>query len=163
MSRASSLVLLIVLLTSHAWAADRPGTEALTLLEGELLERPAFEAPFYELLAEALSPGGWEDLDKRWEKDQGRNRRFLVLRGMLAERQGRFDNARKHYAAAKADEWGAYHHARLVAFLGETEAAVRELRQIVDRTEERWLFREAALGLGELAHLRQGPAEAEKV
>lgn len=139
-------------------AQDEPD---LALLEAELIARPCFERPFYELLAETLDHNEWKALDARWQKKEKSLPRHRILRGMLAERQGDFDAALVHYQNAREDQWGAYHHARLLAFLGETKAAADALRRVVAQTREHWIFREAARGLGELLLLQQDAEAAE--
>jgi tetratricopeptide (TPR) repeat protein len=150
------------LITTGLGQQVKESETTLRLLERELLDAPCFERALYDVMTETLDDTAWKNLDARWEKLQVADLRHGVLRGMLAEQQGDFDEALHHYESVKADGWGAYHLARFHAFLGRTQEAKEELRKVVAAAKHPWLFREAARGLGEVILLQEGVEAAEK-
>lgn len=163
MTRCLSLLLLVFGLVTMGAAQDTGENEAtLKILEDELLARPVFDRAFYDVLMETLDESAWKNLDVRWQGLQTGDPRYQILRGMLAERQGDFDAALTHFEATEGIAWGAYHHARFLAFLGETEKAKGALLTMTQATNDPWLFREAARGLGELILLQEGVEAAER-
>ncbi len=156
-------LLLVCCLINILQAQDSPRNETtLKMLEEHLLAWPDFQRPFYDLLGEGLDETGWQHLEERWERLRKSDKRYDMLRGMLAERQGEFQKALAHFASVKNDGGGAYHHARLLAFTGEMEQARKELDEIARKTDQVWIFREAVRGIGELLLLKDGVAAAER-
>lgn len=137
-------------------------TSTLEALESHVMANPGFERPFYDLLTEGLDETSWKNLDARWDKREAADPRHCLLRGLLAERLGQFETALKHYERANTDDWGRYHQARLLAFLGRTEPAKQALQELAHKTTQPWIFAEAARGVGELMLLTEDMAAAEK-
>ncbi|QIF01516.1 hypothetical protein [Roseimicrobium sp. ORNL1] len=148
---------------SYALAEEAPRAVApeasAALAEQRLREFPVFNRAFYGVM---LAWDDWQALDKRWAGKQQAEPRFAILRGMLAERLGDFESARRHYAEGQKTDWARYHQGRFAALMGDKDLAVSELKEVATMTRDPWLFQQAALALGEIAMLREGYSGGEK-
>jgi len=131
-------------------------------LEAQLLDKPEFCAAFDSVLEAWCGVPGWPALDALWKEKQARDVRYAILRGLLAERQGHFEDAARRYDESRSSDWGGFHRGRLLALVGRVDEALQELKQIADGSKDAALFKRSALGVGELLLLRDQAPVAEK-
>lgn len=129
-----------------------------------LLEWPVLGTPFYQVMLQHWDDeGGWGKLDAAWKDAQAKEPRYILLRGLLAERLGDLRRAGELYVEAGEGQWARYHRARHLALMGDTERAKAQLLELAQTADRQEVLRQTLSALGEITLLRQGPEAAEKL